>query len=234
MTGKVVLIRHGDDPDDDRVVTFLRARNIEPKIVRPFKGEALDDAGSSVIASVIYGGPFNAFDAHKHPFLHDEARWIERCMARDVPLLGICQGAQQIAHVLGAKVEPGPNGLREFGYYELVATDAGRSCFPDRLVVCEAHSHGFDVPRSGELLASSALFPNQAFRYGASTFAFLFHAEVTCDGFRRWQNEPWAAYDRPGVQTREEQDALMAAHDQAQHDWFMRFLERFFGPAISG
>ena len=47
------------------------------------------------------GGPFNVFDEAKHPFLHDENRWIEQCLKTGVPLLGICQGAQSIARVLG-------------------------------------------------------------------------------------------------------------------------------------
>ena len=233
MSGRVVLVRHGDDPEDDRAATFFRARGAEPETVRPFRGDVLGDVDSGVVASVVYGGPFNAFDGDKHPFLYDEARWIEQCMERNVPLLGICQGAQQIAHTLGAKVEPGPEGFREFGYYELTATAAGLAYFPERLVVCEAHSWGFDVPQGAELLASSQLFPHQAFKYGAATFAFLFHAEVTIEGFRRWQAMPWAGYGRPGVQTREEQERLMAAHDQAQHDWFMGFLDRLFAPAIA-
>ena len=232
MAGRFVLIRHGDEPDDDRVVTFFRDQGVEPEINRPFMGEALGDVDSSVVGSVIYGGPFNAFEQDRHPFLRHEARWIEQCMARNVPLLGICQGAQQIAHILGAKVELIPGGAREFGYYELTPTQAGLAYFPDRLVVCQAHSYGFDVPVGGELLASSRLFPHQAFKHGASSFAFLFHAEVTTAGFRRWQEMPWAGYGKPGVQSRAEQDVLMAAHDQTQHEWFMDFLGKLFGAAI--
>lgn len=229
---RIVLIRHGDDPDDDRAATFLRGRGLEPEIFRPFKGAALGEVDGSVVASVIYGGPFNVFDEDKHPFLRDEARWIEQCMARGVPLLGICQGGQQIARVLGAEVGPKPGEPHEFGYYEITPTAAGREYFPERLVVSQAHFHEFQIPRGAKLLASSELFQQQAFKYGPSTFAFQFHPEVTTQGFRRWQAAPWAAYGKPGVQTREEQDALMAAHDQTQHDWFMGFLDRLFGPVI--
>jgi hypothetical protein len=34
------------------------------------------------------------------------------------------------------------------------------------------------------------------------------------------------------VQTRDEHDALAAAHDQAQHDWFVGFLEGLFGRPV--
>lgn len=229
MAKRAVLIKHGAEPDDDRVVAFFRGRGIEPEIVRPFRGEALGSVDEDVVASTVYGGPFNVFDEDKHPFLHEEARWIRECMARDVPLLGICQGAQQIARVLGAEVGPKAGEPNEFGYYEITPTAAGRDVFPESLHVAQSHFHEFQVPAGAEHLAGSALFGNQAFRYGDKVYGFQFHAEVTPSGFRRWQEAPWARYGKPGAQTREEQDRLMAAHDQAQHDWFMGFLGRLYG-----
>lgn len=232
MSKRVVLIRHGDEPDDDRVVQFFTARGVSPDIIRPFRGEALGEADKSVAASVVYGGPFNVFDEDKHPFLHDEARWIRQCMARNIPLLGICQGAQQIARVLGAEVGPKPGEPTEFGYYEITPTEEGRGLFPDSLVVGQSHFHTFAIPPGATHLAGSALFPNQAFRLGDTVYGFQFHAEVTPQGFRRWQEAPWARYGKAGAQTRHEQDQLMAAHDAAQHDWFMAFLDRLFGTAV--
>ena len=84
------------------------------------------------------------------------------------------------------------------------------------------------------LVASSALFAHQAFQYGATTFGFQFHAEVTPAGFRRWQQSDWAYYGKPGAQTRAQQDAAMARHDPAQHQWFMGFLDRLFGATVRG
>ena len=232
MQKRVVLVRHGDEPDDDRVVTFFRDRKIEPEIVRPYRGESLGEVDDSVVASCVYGGPFNVFDEAIHPFLHDEARWIRQCMAKGVPLLGICQGAQQIARVLGAEVGPKPGEPTEFGYYELKATEKGLDVFPASMFVTESHYHTFDIPPGAEHLAGSAMFPNQAFRVGEKVYAFQFHPEVTETGFRRWQEAKWARYGKPGVQTREEQDRLMREHDARQHAWFMGFLERLFGGAV--
>lgn len=232
MSARIVLIRHGDEPEDDRVATYFRAQGIEPEVRKPFKGEALGEVDSSVTASVVLGGPFSVNDEDKHPFLRDENRWIEQCLRNDVPLLGICQGAQSMARVLGASVGPRPGEPQEFGYYEITPTAAGRAYFPDSLVVCQAHFHEFGIPAGGELLASSRLFTNQAFRYGPAAFAFQFHPEVTVEGFRRWQRAEWAGFGKPGAQLKDEQDALMAQHDAHQHTWFMGFLERFFGPVL--
>jgi GMP synthase (glutamine-hydrolysing) len=66
-------------------------------------------------------------------------------------------------------------------------------------------------------------------RYGARTYAFQFHGEVTRNGFRRWQDRDRAPWGMAGVQSREEQDRLGVAHDPGQHAWFMGFLARLFG-----
>ena len=232
MNERVVLIRHGHGPEDDRVVTYFRARNVEPHTVRPFAGEALGRVDESVAACVVYGGKYDVFDTRAHPFLEEEHRWIEQCIERDVPLLGICQGAQSIAHTLGARCGPRPGEPHEFGYYPVRATPAGKALFPDELVVAQAHYHEFELPDGATRLAESDAFPCQAMRYARNTFAFQFHPEVTRAGFRRWQDAEWASYGKPGVQSRATQDALARAHDGAQHRWFMGFLDTLFGETV--
>lgn len=231
MSQKLVLVRHGDDPPDDRVVTFAVMKGFEPLILRPFKGDVLPEPGPDVAGSVVYGGPYNVFEEDKHPFLHDEATWIRACMAQDIPLLGICQGAQQIARVLGADVGPPDSGTHEFGYYPVSPTPEGKEFLPETMHMAQAHFHSFDIPQGAVRLAGSAMYPNQAFRFGPRTYAIQFHPECTIEGFRRWQASPWAAYGRPGAQTRAEQDRLMSAHDATQADWFYAFLGRLFGVA---
>lgn len=232
MDRQIVLIRHGDDPADDRVVTYFRSRNIEPRIVRPFNGDRLGVLDDRVAGSVVFGGPFNVFDTDKHPFLLEEHRWIERCIEQHVPLLGICQGAQSIAYTLGAVCGPRAGEPHEFGYYPVRSTPAGLRWFPERLMVAQAHSHAFELPDGAELLAAGDVFPHQAMRYGDNVFAFQFHPEVTRTGFGRWQDADWAPYGKPGAQTREEQDALARAHDGKQHSWFMNFLDTLFGRTL--
>jgi GMP synthase (glutamine-hydrolysing) len=229
MSRKIVLVRHGDDPPDDRVVTFAVLNGFEPVFVRPFKGDKLGPPGRDVAGSVVYGGPFNVFEESKHPFLNNEADWIRACIANDVPLLGICQGAQQIARTLGAWAGPLDSPVHEFGYYPISPTAEGRDFLPEALHMTQAHFHTFAIPDGAVHLASSPMFPNQAFRHGDRTFAFQFHPEVTIEGFRRWQDAPWAAYGKPGVQTRAEQDALMVEHDARQAAWFYSFLRELFG-----
>lgn len=231
MSNKIVLVRHGDDPPDDRVVTFAVQNGFEPVFYRPFKGEKLPARGLDLAGTVVYGGPHNVFEEDKHPFLNDEADWIRACMEQGIPLLGICQGAQQIARVLGAQVGPFDPPVHEFGYYPISPTPEGRDFLPETLYMTQAHFHTFAIPKGAVHLASSPLYPNQAFRHGERTYGFQFHPECTIEGFRRWWSNSWAPYGKPGVQTREEQAALMAEHDARQADWFYGFLRKLFGTA---
>jgi GMP synthase - Glutamine amidotransferase domain len=50
------------------------------------------------------------------------------------------------------------------------------------------HWHGdtFDLPEQAELLASSYLYPNQAFRLGSNILALQFHPEVASDSLEKW------------------------------------------------
>jgi GMP synthase (glutamine-hydrolysing) len=231
MARRIVLIKHDEAPCDDRASDHLSRLGYALDWRRPFKGDWPEPLDEEVAGTILYGGPFNIADTLKLPFMGEEMRWIEACMARELPVLGICQGGQMVAHVLGAHVGPADHGLHEFGYYEIAATEAGRELFPERLVVSQSHYHEFQIPQGARHLARSEAYENQAFSHGDKVFGFQFHAEVTRDGFRRWQQRDNAPYDKPGVQTREEQDRRGDAHDAAQDAWFRGFLDHLFGPS---
>jgi GMP synthase (glutamine-hydrolysing) len=234
MKKRVILVRHGDDPPDDRVYTFLATNGFEPVLKKPFAGETLDAPDETVAGAVVFGGKYAVYETGEYPFLKDEYRFIDQCMKRDVPLLGICQGAQQIAHHLGAKVGPVEGDWSEFGYYRIDPAEGAADFLPEPMHVSQSHWHAFGIPEGAQRLAGSELFANQAFRHGYKTYALQFHPEVTIEGFRRWQDAIWAPYGKPGTQTRGEQDALMHVHDGPQAAWFYGFLGRLFGTGAQG
>lgn len=228
MTKTAILIQHGDERPDNRVAVHLRSRGYHVRVCRPDRGDALPDAHEPVAAAVVYGGLYNAYDVELHPFLRDEYAFIGRCIDADVPLLGICLGAQMIAWHLGAHVGPPEHGMHEFGYYEIVPTGQAGDFLAGPLHVTQSHWHGFDLPAGATRLASSASFPNQAFRVGDSIYGLQFHPEMTPEGFRAMQQGSAGRYGLPGVQPVEEQTRLMHEHDAAQAAWFNGFLARLF------
>ncbi|MEL6503917.1 MAG: glutamine amidotransferase [Pseudomonadota bacterium] len=231
MGQRIVFVRHGDDPPDDRVTTWAHGAGYEVDLRKPFAGDGLGDVDQTVAGTVIFGGPYNVFETKTHPFLNEEDRWIGDCLKADIPMLGICQGAQQIARHLGAWVGPRQDGLHEFGYYPIEPSKEAQGFLNGPLRVTQAHFHTFDLPNGAVRLAGNEAFPNQAFRYGERVYGFQFHAEVTIEGFRRWQDLIGHYYSEPGAQSREEQNQLMLDHDKAQADWFYGFLDKLFGKA---
>lgn len=239
----VLLIGHGDSPPDDRINSYLHLNGYHPVTVQPFAGESLEpwfaraEGAARLAGCVIHGGPFNAFDTKLHPFLKDEYKMLQLCLDHSIPLLGICQGAQQLALQLGANVGPLEGEPCEFGYYPILPiVDSAEShrFLPDPLVVTQAHFHSFELPRDAVHLARSEQFENQAFRWGENAYGLQFHAEVTIEGFRRWQKLFTHFAQRPGAQDTDTQTRLMLEHDHEQASWFYGFLESVWPKTTAG
>lgn len=228
MGKRVLLVRHGNEPPDDRVVTWLGREGFEIDSRKPFDGDTLGEPDEDLAGTVIYGGTYNVYETDTHGFLSEEYRWIGACLDAGVAMLGICQGAQQIAYHLGAWAGATENECFEFGYYRIEPEPTEPEFMARPMWVTQAHYHTFDLPDGAVRLAGNENYKNQAFRYGDNVYGLQFHPEVTVTGFRRWQDAKWDIYGRPGVQSREEQSRLMKEHDQAQAGWFHGFLERLF------
>ena len=227
---RVIRIRHGNNPPDGRTDTFFYTRGFDSVIRRPFAGETLEMPDDRVAGVVINGGSQALDDFVAYPWLKAEYRLIDECLKREIPLLGICMGAQQIALHLGGQVTAHENGVREFGYYEIRPTKHAGEFLTKPLLAPQYHWATFSIPNGATRLASSSLFENQAFHYGDKTYGVQFHPDVTIEEFRSWQEEKDRSWwGKPGTQSREEQDRLMHQADAPLAAWCYGFLERLFG-----
>jgi GMP synthase (glutamine-hydrolysing) len=233
MRQRIVLIAHAKPLNDDRASDQVARLGYEPDWRVPCEGDALGPVSDDVAGTIVFGGKYCISDIPELPFMQAEIDWIEACLAAGLPMLGICQGAQMIAHALGAAVGPGPGDLHEFGFYEVSPTPEGRDFLPRPMHMTQAHFHTFDIPQGAVHLAGSTLYPNQAFRWGDKVYGMQFHPEVTPQGFARWQQQDWwlTAPMKPGVQSREDQSRDCARHDAAMDAWFRDFLTGLFGRA---
>jgi GMP synthase (glutamine-hydrolysing) len=142
---------------------------------------------------VILGGPMAVYEMHDFPYLVSEAALIHAAINANKHILGVCLGAQMLAHALGARVYPG--SLKEIGWCEVQLSSEGMSdplvsslALPDRNAaqVFQWHGDTFDLPERSVRLSSSDLYANQAFRYGDRVYGLQFHIEVTPAIVRDW------------------------------------------------
>ena len=145
-------------------------------------------------ALVVLGGPMQVTETQRHPHLRTECRLIETALAQRIPVLGICLGAQLLAHVLGAPVAPA--GRPEIGWYPVrprhpaIAADTVLHPLDAERPVFQWHSYGFEIPAGAVHLAESDACPGQAIGYDGIAWGFQFHLELDEGLIRRWLNSP--------------------------------------------
>lgn len=139
---------------------------------------------------VILGGPISVYDTDDYPWLHAHVAWLRERLLADRPTLGICLGAQLMAAALNARVYGG--GRKEIGWAQLTLGREGED-FPGmadylRQTPAVLHWHGdtYELPSGARHLASSALYENQAFAWGAHCLALQFHPEFEARRLEQW------------------------------------------------
>lgn len=177
----VVVLQHVAVEGPGRIAAALDRAGRPWRTIHLHDGVAVPVVPSGIEGLVIMGGPMSVDEVAEHPHLDDEKDLIADCLAADVPVLGICLGAQLLAATLGARVRSGP-GL-ELGWLPVSLTPqaAGDALFADAPPTFDAlHWHGdvFDLPAGATHLASSTRTQVQAFRHGTSAYGLLFHLEV--------------------------------------------------------
>jgi GMP synthase (glutamine-hydrolysing) len=157
--------------------------------VRPLAGQPLPGHGE-VAGAVVMGGPMNVDQVDRFPVLAAEREWLAEAAGRGMPVLGICLGAQLLARALGAEVRPGERKEIGFAPVEVAgAEDPLLGGLAPSTDVLHWHGDVFDLPAGAELLASSELTENQAFRVG-NAWGVLFHPEADLALVEAWMAVP--------------------------------------------
>jgi len=179
----IVVFEHHAMETSARLGQVLRDHGFRLRTVRLYAGDAIPPDLDDVDGIISMGGPMNVDQTADYPWIEQECAYLKAGHEANLPIVGICLGAQLIAHALGGKVtamnkpEIGWSPVRQF-----------RPGFPDTIFsgipwqTDQFHTHGYEVselPPGGALLASSEACRHQAFRVGLMTYAFQYHFEWT-------------------------------------------------------
>lgn len=148
---------------------------------------------SAVQGIVVMGGPQSVYEQTKYPFLAKELALLREALTANLPILGVCLGAQLLAAALGAKVTKNPR--KEIGWYPLMrepGADHDLLCelFGQTETVFQWHGDTFALPNGATRLFSSPLCQEQGFRYRDNVYGLQFHVEVTEAMIRAWMQTP--------------------------------------------
>ncbi len=197
---------------------------------RPAGGEpAPDRAGYDAV--MVFGGSMNADQEEAHPWLATEKAFLRDLLAREVPLLGVCLGAQLLAEVAGAR--PVRAREPEIGWRRMEVTPEGAT---DPLIgplapafeVFSWHSYEAPLPPGARPLATSPVCL-QAYRVdGLAAWGLQFHSEVTLADANEWIDDYGS--DPDAVSIGLDQEALRAeTHERigAQNELGRALARRF-------
>ncbi|WP_201587729.1 type 1 glutamine amidotransferase [Psychrobacter jeotgali] len=190
MTLRIHALFHTDYADLSFIKQWANAHNHPITVSRSYDNHSLP-ALDSFDWLIVMGGPMSVHDEDQHTWLIAEKRLIKQSIDAGKTVIGVCLGAQLVAHCLGAEVKP--SGVREIGWLPMWLTQAGQAHpllqdLPKQpFMVFHFHGDGFDCPKGASIIAETEAWANQGFIYqtakhkrrGTWVLAWQCHFEVT-------------------------------------------------------
>ncbi|HPP77843.1 type 1 glutamine amidotransferase [Methanospirillum sp.] len=178
---KVFALLHAPYEEPCSIAQWFYDRSIPVFNIHLWNGDSLPDPGE-VSFLIIMGGPMNIYQHDVYPWLIEEKKFIGSIIKRNVPVLGICLGAQLLSDVLGGKVTRLPTP--EYGWisisrrHEIFQDHPFSSIIPQECMVFSWHQDTFSIPDQAIPIYSSASCQNQGFIYNHFIVGLQFHPEL--------------------------------------------------------
>ncbi|MFC0058183.1 type 1 glutamine amidotransferase [Streptomyces actinomycinicus] len=161
----VLVLEHAPQEGPYALASALEAAGLPVRVCRTWAGEEVPDTLADAVALVVMGGPMVAYE--DFPGRAAEPALLRAALEAEVPVLGVCLGAQLLASAAGGTVRAGDGaqiGWGEVRVSPAAHTDPLFAEAPERLHALHWHSDTVELPSGATLLASCDRYPVQAFR----------------------------------------------------------------------
>jgi len=166
--------------------TYLDSRKLAYKKIHVDEHTLSEIKLKDLSGLILMGGPHSVNDGH--PWIAQELQLIQQVMADDIPLMGVCFGAQMISKALGGQVSEA-QGM-ETGWHPILV-DRNRLSggladkLPDSFEVFQWHEDTFTNPPDAIPIFSGSNIENQGYVLD-KVLTMQFHLEMTEYMVQEW------------------------------------------------
>ncbi len=216
---RVLTIVHEDDAGPGVFSDVLAERGDQVEVWNVEKEPTPPAAATDYDAIMTFGGSAHPHQHEAYPWIRAEVRFLADALREKVPLLGVCLGAELIAHAEGTGTRRLLNP--EIGWYDVRLTSVGVrdpliGPFGESFEALQWHSFEVTLPSRATALAKGANCV-QAFRVGKFAWGVQFHPEVTAKDFQHWLDT--YTLDEDAVRVGIQPDAIADATAQRIATW---------------
>ena len=186
---KLLVLQNIEREGPGLFLKIAKEKGFLPEIYNLSLGEKLPEAKKDDLI-LIMGGPMSVRDINneKYFWLREETYFLKRAIENQISIIGVCLGAQLLAHVLGGKIErlkdeSNKENKPEIGWSEISSIEEKSNekislSIKGPLKVLHWHGDRIILPPQAKLLASSNRCREQLFKVGESIYGLQFHVET--------------------------------------------------------
>jgi GMP synthase-like glutamine amidotransferase len=233
----IFIIQHTASSHPGKILVMLENLGFSFEILKLFENPQFKTP-ENFDGVIILGGGMSVNDENEYAWIKSECEFIRKLVKKEIPLLGICLGAQMIAKAHGAVVKK--NFTPELGWSDIRPTEFAKNdkfyVINKSLAVYQWHDETFEIPIGAVRLSSSAACINQAYKLGKNCYGIQYHPETYFNMIHDWLykedgegdiNEVRAQGLTQYVQTSEMHLELTKKFQAGQHEHLLQLLKIF-------